>query len=187
MIENKNIEEQIKLVAKRIKEMREILEISVERVAAALNISAEQYLRYENCEDNIPINIIYGVAQVFNVDSTTLLTGDAPRMVDYTVVRGGNGIEIERCPGYSFSSLAINYIGRTMDPMIVTLKSDDKPADLIQHNGQEFNYVIEGTIIVKVGPHEFELNAGDSIYFNPSLLHGQRAKSPVARFLTVLN
>ena len=49
------------------------------------------------------------------------MTGDVPRMDDYTVVRGGNGVKVERYPGYSFSALAFNYKHRQMDPMIVTL------------------------------------------------------------------
>lgn len=176
----------IKQISDRIKELRDILEISAEEVANNTGISTEEYLSYENGEKEIPISVLYKVAGIFKVDPTVLMTGDVPRMDDYTVVRGGNGIKVERYNGYSFSALAFNYKHRQMDPMIVTL-SKSETAELVHHPGQEFNYVIEGTIKVIVDDREFTLEAGDSIYFNPEKPHGQRAVTETAKFLTVIN
>lgn len=184
---NENLSDSVGAVASRIKEMREILDISIEEMSEKLGVSLELYAEYESGTKDIPIGIIYKAANVMGVDSTLLLIGENARMQSYTVVRNGAGVEIERYPGYSFSSLAINFIGRTMDPMIVTLHADDLPAKLVKHGGQEFNYVIEGIVAVTVNGHEFVLNEGDSIYFDPSLLHGQKAVTSIARFLTVIN
>ena len=53
--------------------------------------------------------------------------------------------------------------------------------------GQEFNLVIEGTVVVTWADKEFELNAGDSIYFNPEHPHGQRCGGDVpAKFVTII-
>lgn len=174
-------------IASRMKEMREILEIDVEAMATGLGLAPVEYTRYENGELDIPIGIIYGAAAVMGIDSTVLLTGEGARMTDYTVVRNGCGVSMERYPGYTFSSLATNYIGRDMDPMIVTLGAFDKPADLVSHKGQEFNYVLSGSIIITIGAKEITLNAGDSIYFNPAIPHGQRAAGVQSTFLTVIN
>ena len=58
---------------------------------------------------------------------------------------------------------------------------------LITHTGQEFNLVLEGTVVVVIGEKEFTLTAGDSIYFNPTIPHGQRCGGDVkARFVTVI-
>ena len=175
----------IKQISERIRELRGILDISAEDVAGQLGISTEEYLAYEAGTKDIPISMLYEVAAYFKVDPTVLMTGDVPRMDDYTVVRGGNGIKIERYPGYSFSALAFNYKHRIMDPMMVTL-SRSETAELVKHGGQEFNYVIEGSIMVTVGNREFHLDAGDSIYFSPEKPHGQRALTETAKFLTVI-
>ena len=66
-----------------------------------------------------------------------------------------------------------------MQPLLVTLEPSDKPAGLITHSGQEFNLVLEGTVIVVIGDKEFTLTAGDSIYFNPTIPHGQRCGGDV--------
>lgn len=42
-------------------------------------------------------------------------------------------------------------------------------------------------VAVNINGKEYVLRAGDSIYFNPSFPHGQRAIGTVSKFLTVIN
>jgi mannose-6-phosphate isomerase-like protein (cupin superfamily) len=108
-------------------------------------------------------------------------------MAEYTVVRQGRGVSVERYEGYKFTALAANYIGRQLDPMIVDITPSDGTPKLVTHGGQEFNYVLEGRIVVTIGKQEFTLEAGDSVYFNPRIPHGQRAAGVPSRFLTIIN
>lgn len=177
---------QIEQISSRIKELREILELAPEQIASKIGLTLEEYQNYESAKNDIPIGVLYAIATELGIDPTVLLTGESPRMDEYTIVRNGRGINIERYPGYSFSSLAFNYKHREMEPLLVTL-SPNEEAELVIHGGQEFNYVIEGKIRIIIGDKEFLLNAGDSIYFNPALPHGQRAVGKEAKFLTIIN
>jgi transcriptional regulator with XRE-family HTH domain len=179
--------QQIQQIADRIKELREILDIPAEELAKKLGISEEQYNEYENAQTDIPIGVLYGIAAEMGTDPTVLLTGDAPRMDEYTLVRKGKGVKIERYKGYDFSSLAFNFKNRDMEPMIVHVSPQNNCGELFSHGGQEFNYVLSGVVKVIIGKREFILNEGDSIYFNPMAPHGQRAVGGDAAFLTVIN
>ncbi|GKH45923.1 MULTISPECIES: helix-turn-helix domain-containing protein [Anaerotruncus] len=179
--------DQIKQIAQRIRELREILDVDAADLAKQVNVSVAEYNRYENAESDIPIGVIYAVAAALNVDPTVLLTGDAPRMSDYTIVRQGRGVSVERYKGYKFSSLAFNYIGRQFDPMVVDLEPMENPPELVVHGGQEFNYVLKGTVQLVIGSREFLLEAGDSAFFNPMTPHGQRAVGGPVKFLTIIN
>ncbi len=179
--------DQIKQIAQRIRELREILDVDAADLAKQVNVSVAEYNQYENAESDIPIGVIYGVAAALNVDPTVLLTGDAPRMSDYTIVRQGRGVSVERYKGYKFSSLAFNYIGRQFDPMVVDLEPMENPPELVVHGGQEFNYVLKGTVQLVIGSREFLLEAGDSAFFNPMTPHGQRAVGGPVKFLTIIN
>ena len=182
-----NVNEQIKQIAQRIFYLRDALDMTQEEVANSIGIPLDEYLMYENGEKDIPISMIYAAAGALGVDATEILLGEAPRMSEYTVTRKGCGVKIERYKGYAFEALAHNFIGRDKEPMVVTLWSSDKKADLVTHGGQEFNYVLEGKISVTVGEHTFELSEGDSIYFKPTNPHGQFAISEFARFLTIID
>lgn len=179
--------QQVAQVAERIRELREIVEVSPEEIAEKAGISVEEYLQYENAELDIPISVIYAVAGALEIDPTVLMTGESPRMNTYTITRKGKGVSIERYKEYSFSALAYNFINRDMEPMIVDLLPKDAPPELVTHKGQEFNYVLEGKVTVLFGSHKFVLEEGDSIYFNPAIPHGQMAEYGFARFLTIIN
>jgi len=77
-----------------------------------------------------------------------------------------------------------------MQPLLVTLDPSDKPAALVSHAGQEFNFVVSGSILLSFDGKEFLLKQGDSIYFNATRPHGQRCadgeKGEQAVFLTVI-
>ncbi|MDR1445089.1 MAG: cupin domain-containing protein [Treponema sp.] len=177
----------------RIKEFREIMEISAIDMARDIGISLEIYEKYESGEMDIPISALYKISNRLGTDTTVLLTGDDPRMESASVCRAGKGIQVERYPGYEYSSLAYNFKGRTMEPLLVTLDSAQASAPLVCHSGQEFNYVVEGKIRVTVGARDYDLSAGDSIYFDARLLHAQSAleeagedQKTVARFITII-
>ena len=84
--------EYIKQISERIRELRDILEIPVEDVAREIGVTPEEFMAYESGAKEIPISMLYRTAAVFKVDPTVLMTGDVPRMDDYTVVRRGFGV-----------------------------------------------------------------------------------------------
>ena len=180
------MKEKLQQIPKRIRELREILELTPEAVAAYLNISIEEYWGYEENEQDIPISVLYEIAALFGVDMTVLLTGDTPRMNTHTVVRRGEGVNVERFAGYKYSALSYNFIGRIMEPLLVELWPSDAEPALVMHPGQEYNYVLSGKIKIRIGNLEYILNQGDSIYFDPLLPHGQQAVDGEASFLTVI-
>ncbi len=174
-------------IGARLRELREVSEYTVEQVAAELGLSPETYRSYEEDGKDIPISVIFGVANMFGVDFTEIVTGSPARLNTYHIVKRGDGKVVNRNPEYHFEDLAYRYADKVMQPLLVTLEPTDTPAKLITHSGQEFNMVLEGTVIVCIGDKEFALTAGDSIYFNPGIPHGQRCGgTEKARFLTMI-
>ena len=174
-------------IGARLRELREVCDYSVEALAAELNLSPEVYASYEENGKDVPISVIYEIANKFKVDFTEIVTGQSAKLDTWHLIRRGGGKVINRNPEYHFEDLAYRYANKIMQPLLVTLEPSDAVAKLITHSGQEFNLVLEGTVIVTLGDKEFVLNPGDSIYFNPTIPHGQRCGGDVkARFLTVI-
>ncbi len=178
--------ENLLMISSRIRELREILGIEADDLAARIGVAPETYAQYEAGELDIPISKLYDIALHLGTDMTVLLTGEQPRMDTHCIVRAGRGIDIERYPGYKYSSIAFNFKNREMEPLLVTLSPEDEPALPVMHGGQEFNYVLEGTVRVTLGKNSYDLCAGDSIYFDPHIPHGQAAVGGTAKFLTVI-
>jgi transcriptional regulator with XRE-family HTH domain len=180
------VEEELSQIPGRIKEFREILEISAIDMAKDIGLDYETYSRYESGELDIPISVLYKIANRLGTDTTVIMTGEDPKMNTASVCRKGKGVRIERYPGYEFSSLAYNFKGRTMEPLLVFLDPEKKEAAPVTHSGQEFNYVVEGEVKVTVGPRAHVLSAGDSIYFDARLPHAQSAVNGPAQFITII-
>jgi len=173
-------------IPRRVKELREILEIEPAEMAEKLGVTLINYLAYESGEQDIPISTLYEIASILGVDFTTLLTGRTPKMNTYTVVREGQGAKVERYPGYDYTSLCYNFKGRKMEPMLVNLAPDEERPALVSHGGQEFNFCLSGKVCVTIGKKDIVLEKGDCIYFDPMIPHGQAAVEGNASFLTVI-
>ena len=65
--------EYIKQISDRIRELRDILDLTADEVAQQTGVSKEEYLAYENGEKEIPISLLYKVAGIFRVDPTETL------------------------------------------------------------------------------------------------------------------
>lgn len=180
---------QIKQIAERIKEIREISGISAETLALKLGIPNETYLKYESGNSDIPVGIIFEISELFNVELSVMLGGDNPKLRIYGVVRNGKGLKLERRKQYKYESLAYNFIHKNSEPFMVTI--DPQPADTTtefnSHPGQEFNYVIKGTMMIIIDGHEIILSEGDSIYFNSGYKHAMKAlNDQQVKFLAIV-
>ena len=176
-------------VAERLRGLREACETPPAELAGALGVPLETYLGYEDGTADIPISALYKVVSFFHVDLTELLTGNTPKLDTYCVVRAGQGISVDRYPGYEYKSVAFNFLHRKMEPLIVRLEygADDPAKKLVTHTGQEFNFVIDGTLRLTLGKKDVVLNKGDCCYFDPRIPHGQSAvDAGGAEFLTVI-
>ena len=123
------------------------------------------------------------------MEISSLLTGDAPRLAHYCLVRKNEGASVERRSDYRYQSLAFNFIHKKAEPFLVAVEPapQGKPAPANIHPGQEFNYCLEGRLEVTVGEHALILNEGDSLFFDSSIPHGMKALGgKAARFLAVI-
>ena len=181
--------EQIRQIAIRIKDLREISGLSIETLAKDLGISAETYQEYESGNVDIPVSFLYELANKFNVELTAILTGDGPKLHTYSLVRKDKGVSVDRRKQYKYQSLASNFVHKKAEPFLVMVEPDTKASTvhLNSHPGQEFNYVLEGVLKIVVNNHEVILNEGDSLFFDSNYNHGMQAmENKPAKFLAII-
>lgn len=180
--------DQLKEIAARVQDLRDIAGVTQEQVATDLGLPLETYAAYESGESDIPVSVLYQIASRFGVELTALLTGEEPRLHSYCLVRQRKGVEVERRQEYGYQSLAYNFSHKKAEPFLVTVEpKPDQEIHLNSHPGQEFNYVLEGTLKLVLDGHELVLNAGDSLYFDSSLKHGMMALGGTpAQFLAII-
>ena len=176
-------------IAARLKELREIEGKSAAELAAALGVAPAEYAAWEAGRADVPASALHDAAHFLKADLTELLTGEAPRMKVFSVTRRGGGVAVERRRDYRYRNLAANFAGRKVDVFEVTVPPDAgaSGAHANTHPGQEFDYVLEGRLLVRIHGNELTLEAGDCVYFDSNHGHSMQAlDGRPARFLAMI-
>ena len=168
-------------VAERVRELRELCGISVEEMAEVVGKSPEEYRVYESGEMDFSFTFLYKIAKRCGVDMVELLTGEKPRLAECTFVKKGHGLPIKRRRGFEYEHLGYNLRDRLSETFVVTAPyiegDNDENVHLSTHAGNEFDYVLEGTLRFVHAGHFYDLEPGDSVYYNSGLPHGMYATS----------
>ena len=168
--------DQLKQIAMRISDLREISDYTIERMATALEVPVEEYRKIESGEMDIPISFLVKIGEVFHVDMTELLTGVSPHLNVLSVTRAGKGQDVTRRDQYVYKNLGYNFAHRKIEPLYVTVPVGVNEEMIPNsHDGQEFDYVLSGVMRIVIGKTEVVLNPGDSVYYDSRTPHAMQA------------
>jgi quercetin dioxygenase-like cupin family protein/DNA-binding XRE family transcriptional regulator len=173
------MENQVAQIAQRIAGLRAILEITEQEMVDITGVSLEEYRACEAGQSDFSFTFLYKCAQRFGVDISELVMGEVPRLSSYTVVRSGGGMPIERRRGFKYRHLAYLLKDRLAEPFFVTARYSEaeqsEPIHLSTHKGQEFDFLLTGSMKFKIDGHTEILNPGDSVFYNSATEHGMIA------------
>lgn len=176
---NINSTSQLMNIAARIRDMRDILGYSTQKMAELTEISEAEYRIFETGTVDLPFTFLHKCAAVFGVEITVLLEGHSAKLSGYTVTRKGKGLVTASEDGITIQDMAPMFRQKLATPYWVTYKYSeslqDKPIHTVTHAGQEFDMVIKGALRIRVGDHEEILREGDSIFYKSSSPHGMIA------------
>ena len=170
---------QLREVALRIREMREISGLTEAQMAEKTEVTVDEYRQYEAGMIDFPFTFIHKCSIVFGIGISDILEGRSARLSSYTVTRKGQGRQTTREEGIEIDNLAPLFRKKLGEPYYVHYEYSsalqDKPVHLVKHSGQEFDYVMNGHLKVQIGDNVEYLSEGDSIYYNSSTPHGMIA------------
>lgn len=173
------MDEIIREIGERLRGMREILDISAEEMAAVTGTSLEEYQLVETGQKDFSFTFLYKAANRFGLDMTELMTGESPHLSGYTLVRKGDGLPIERRAGFRYLNLAAQFRDRLAEPFMVTAPfvqdSETQEIVLSSHPGQEMDYIVSGSLRVRIGLHEEIMQEGDTLFYDSGRSHGMVA------------
>lgn len=166
-------------IAERIRGLRSMLEISAEDAAKATGVTPEEFIEYEQGSKDFGFTFLYKCAELFGVDIVELLTGENPKLMFYSVVRKGEGLDMKRRAGFTYEHMAYKFRDKLAETFLVTApyseKAQTEPIELSYHKGQEMDYIISGQLRVRFENHEEVLNPGDVAYYDSGRGHGMIA------------
>ena len=173
------MEDKIRQIAGRIRELRLITGFSVEEMAQRTGISVEEYQQCEAGDRNLSIAFLYRCVLIFGVDFSDLLEGRSPKLRSYALTRRGEGQRIEEAHHMIGYNLAPDFRNRIALPLYMELAyrsgAESEQIELVTHEGQECDIVIRGHMKIQIGGNTEILHPGDCIYYDSSTPHGMIA------------
>ena len=179
--------EQLADIGRRLSALRNIAGISPETFCEKTGVSKQELYEYESGRRDFSFSFLYNAARVLGVDVIDLLSGDSPRLSDWCLVRKNEGYAIDRRAAYQYSHLAFTFRDKKAEPFLVTVEPKDEMPVLHSHEGQEFNWMVDGRMRFFISNSTFDLGPGDSVYFNASIPHAMQALDDSrAQFIAVV-
>lgn len=78
---------------------------------------------------------------------------------------------VDEKDGYTIEWVIPNAQKNQMEPILLTLHSHEKSHELSSHNGEEFGYVLKGSVTLVRGNKKYKLKAQETFYIDGSKNH----------------
>ncbi|RUZ77878.1 cupin domain-containing protein [Mesorhizobium sp. M7A.F.Ca.US.006.01.1.1] len=166
-------------IGAKLKHTRLMLGMSLAEVGKQTELTEGYISKLENNRAQASMSALHRVAAALGMNMSELFATDDDATGPVSIVRkdsrpklvtghlrAGNQVTLEKLvPGSSGQLLQIN---------IHVIAPGGGSLEPISHDGQEFGFVLTGSIELIVDQHVVEVSEGDSFYFDSYLPHGYR-------------
>jgi len=160
-------------MGKRIKEKREFLGLQMKELSIKIGVTSSLISQIEKGKAFPSIVTLKKVAEAL---STTVgeLIGENENKVQHPLLKPSERrFAKENSNGTSLHLLSYHVPSKQIEPYIIQFKKNSDSREIMTSNfpGQEFCFVLKGSFEAVVDGHTYDLNEGDSFYFNSKRSH----------------
>lgn len=178
----------------KVRQLREQRKITLEQLAEQSQCHPDLLEKIEAGELVPSLTPLMNISRALGLRLGTLLDDephDGP-----VLVKAGQSDNVIRFSGKdpqaTRSNLDFHAVGagkkdRHMEPFLIDVQPlDQKAPPLSSHEGEEFIYVLSGSIEISYGKTTYQLETGDSLYYDSIVPHDVHACGAPARILAVV-
>ena len=173
------------IVGLNIKQLRISQKRTLQDLADQCEMSKSMISKIENNKALPSIAALVKIASVLGVKVSDLMESDTLISSEMTLASEVEGNLTKTNKGYSIYPFAPKVHQKKMQPFIFTAVKGEVKKHSLTHDGEEFLYVLEGSLKIKVGRIEYLLQEGDSIYFSSLEPHGIIPESDFVKYLDI--
>jgi transcriptional regulator with XRE-family HTH domain len=168
-------------IGSKVRELRQKKHYTLQDVAAKSGLSKPFLSQIENDHVVPPVATLLKLARAFDVGLAYFFQ-DEVGIDRIAITRRDERVRVERRPhhrkgevNYIYEALDTKKTNKHMEPFLVEFPVQDTSEMIfMNHEGEEFLHVLEGTLEFRSTDRLEVLEAGDSIYFESELSHSFR-------------
>jgi transcriptional regulator with XRE-family HTH domain len=170
-------------IGSKIKKMRRARKMTFEELGAESGLTPDTIREIEKGDILPPVSSIIKIAKALQIDSGDLLSDEERENAEKRKVESYE----KRTREYAYRPLTPNARNKHMKAFHVTIEPEQAHKMVeYQHEGEEFIYVLKGSLEISVGDNTWNLKEGQSIHFNSSLVHKLNNPKPKTTELLVV-
>ena len=172
-------------IGNRIRALRLLQKRTIQDLANGSDLSKSMISKIENNKTIPSIAALVKIASSLGVSVSDILEAEETLSAEFTSSSevGKNITRTDK--GYQIFPFASKYHHKKMQPFLIIAKEGEVKKHELNHEGEEFIYVISGVLNFKVGGTTYELTEGDSLYFNSLEPHGMLPASEEVVYLDI--
>jgi transcriptional regulator with XRE-family HTH domain len=175
----------------QVRKLRNERSLTLQDLAGLTGLSKPNLSQIENNLVTPPIATLLKIATALGVPIGYFFQ-ESPQQINMIVVRKEDRYGVAKGPhishiGYQYEPLAYPKIDKSMEPFIVEME-EREASDIVfnNHRGEEFLFVLRGSLEFCYGDDSVTLEEGDSLYFDSIVPHGYRGIGGPAKTLVVI-
>ncbi|AYD39862.1 cupin domain-containing protein [Clostridium fermenticellae] len=156
-------------IAEKIHNLRKKNNLTLKDLSKKTGLSVSFLSQIENGSSSLAITSLKKIADALNVTMNYFFT---PPEINNFLVNSSN-TKVFKLEGSNseYSRISGDFFSRKLEAMLITIPPEQMHGSTFSHPGEEFVYVLEGTLIVTLNKEEYIVNAGDSIQYPSTVLH----------------
>lgn len=165
-------------IISKIQSLRKAKGVTLDQLASVTGLTKGYLSQIENSTKTPPFSTLDKIAYALGVDITYFFVNSENEQANskITVVQPEERKRV--APGglrrgYGYESLAYKRAGKNMEPYLITV--DSRGRGSFRHDGEEFLFILEGTLEFSFGGKKYILKPGCSLYFDSGVEHSGRA------------
>lgn len=172
---------QVRAVGRRVRQLRSERDLTLEKLAQRTSLSPSFLSLVERGKSSLALTSLFTIARALDVDVADLLPQHRARSVGHPGCEVTHNFARDVPPvrvgerDYRFLSAGIS--GRMLEPLLVTIHPTIEGQPPYAHEGEEFAWVLSGSLVYIVEGVEYRLEPGSCIHVQSSLVHAVRNDS----------
>ena len=164
-------------IGAEVRRLRKSFDLTVSELGVASGISSGMLSKIENDRAVPSLTTLHRLCKALNLSVSALLNKDFTG--PWTILRPAERAVIGHASGSGSEGVRAEVIiphadGRLLEGFVVIIEPGGHTAGVLQHQGEEVGYVMEGQLELTINREVHLLNAGDSFYFPSDLPHEYR-------------
>jgi transcriptional regulator with XRE-family HTH domain len=180
-------------IGEKIRDLRKKAGLVLQDISNLTGLSKPLLSQIEKEVVSPPIATLLKISKALNVNISFFFQDGDPHEKVVLVRRDESKVMDSRHfgreeSGYYYEALAYKKSKKNMEPFLVEFKRKKvENLSYFSHDGEEFIYLLEGTLEFRTENQQYVLYPGDSLYFESSIPHAYRAlERKNARAITVV-